>query len=165
MLLRVLRIACPLVSLLLLLEDLAPLGELLPRDVCEGLDEAGLRPPAGALRARVCYDDPCHLVHAQRVAAAPRRLLAAVEGLELVAHAEAEACCGAAGRRAVGSSGHGVAGLWGRGTATCWRDVCHPPSSQGLETWCVRAIDPASTQYHRISCTLYHTLHKRCNII
>ena len=67
------------------------------RDVCEWLDEAGLRPPAGALRARVCYDDPCHLVHAQRVAAAPRRLLAAVEGLELVAHAEAEACCGAAG--------------------------------------------------------------------
>ena len=48
-------------------------------------------------RARVCYDDPCHLVHAQRVAAAPRRLLTAVDGLELVAHAEAEACCGAAG--------------------------------------------------------------------
>ena len=67
------------------------------RDVCEWLDEVGLRPPSGALDARVCYDDPCHLVHAQGIAAAPRRLLNAIPGLELVAHADAQSCCGAAG--------------------------------------------------------------------
>ena len=52
------------------------------RDVCEWLDEVGLRAPLGRLDARVCYDDPCHLVHGQRVGAAPRRLLAAIPGLD-----------------------------------------------------------------------------------
>ncbi|MDE0886410.1 MAG: (Fe-S)-binding protein [Myxococcota bacterium] len=75
-------------------------GDLLSsqaRDVCEWLDEVGLRPPRGKLPGRVCYDDPCHLVHAQGVRAAPRRLLNAIEDLELVPHADAESCCGAAG--------------------------------------------------------------------
>jgi glycolate oxidase iron-sulfur subunit len=67
------------------------------RDVCEWLDAAGLRAPLGRIDARVCYDDPCHLVHGQRVSAAPRRLLAAVPGLVLVPHADPEGCCGAAG--------------------------------------------------------------------
>jgi glycolate oxidase iron-sulfur subunit len=67
------------------------------RDVCEWLDAAGLVPPAGRVAGRVCYDDPCHLVHGQRVREAPRRLLRAVSGLELVAHDDPAACCGAAG--------------------------------------------------------------------
>lgn len=70
------------------------------RDITEFLDEVGLRfpenPPSTA-RVRVCYDDPCHLVHTQGIADAPRRLLAALPGVELVAHANPEACCGAAG--------------------------------------------------------------------
>ena len=68
------------------------------RDVCEFLDEVGLRGGAGGLeRVRVCYDDPCHLVHGQGVEAAPRRLLGQIEGLELVEHTGATHCCGAAG--------------------------------------------------------------------
>lgn len=67
------------------------------RDVAEFLVEAGLRPPDGRVEARVCYDDPCHLVHGQRVASAPRELLAAIPGVALVEHAESSACCGAAG--------------------------------------------------------------------
>jgi len=67
------------------------------RDVCELLDEVGLRAPTGRVPLRVCYDDPCHLVHGQRVEAAPRRLLAQIPGLELVAHANPTRCCGAAG--------------------------------------------------------------------
>jgi len=67
------------------------------RDVCEWLDEQGLRGPLGPVEARVCYDDPCHLLHGQGVGAAPRRLLEAVPDLELVPHADAAACCGAAG--------------------------------------------------------------------
>lgn len=46
---------------------------------------------------RVCYDDPCHLIHAQAIAAAPRNLLRAMPRLELVPHRNPEACCGAAG--------------------------------------------------------------------
>ena len=67
------------------------------RDVCEFLDQVGLRTPTGRFSARVCYDDPCHLVHGQKVEAAPRRLLSQIEGLELVAHANPGRCCGAAG--------------------------------------------------------------------
>ncbi|MCP4905001.1 MAG: (Fe-S)-binding protein [bacterium] len=67
------------------------------RDVLEFLDEAdvelGLRPIA----KRICYDDPCHLIHAQGIADAPRRLLEAIPDLELVAHRNPESCCGAAG--------------------------------------------------------------------
>jgi glycolate oxidase iron-sulfur subunit len=71
------------------------------RDVCELLDAAGLRAPVpqkGEGRTvRVCYDDPCHLVHGQRVEQAPRRLLQQIPGLELVAHDDPTSCCGAAG--------------------------------------------------------------------
>jgi glycolate oxidase iron-sulfur subunit len=66
------------------------------RDVTELLADAG--PQAGApLRARVAYDAPCHLLHAQRVDAAPLAVLAAVPGIEVVPHAESEVCCGSAG--------------------------------------------------------------------
>jgi glycolate oxidase iron-sulfur subunit len=67
------------------------------RDVAEFLDAAGLRPPPGRVEAAVCYDDPCHLVHGQGVADAPRRLLAAIPGLRLQPHDDPTACCGAAG--------------------------------------------------------------------
>jgi glycolate oxidase iron-sulfur subunit len=67
------------------------------RDVCELLDDAGLRAPRGRVEGRVCYDDPCHLVHGQGVREAPRRLLAQIEGLTLVAHDDPTSCCGAAG--------------------------------------------------------------------
>jgi glycolate oxidase iron-sulfur subunit len=67
------------------------------RDVSEFLDATGLRPPPGRVDARVCYDDPCHLIHGQRVADAPRRLLASLPGLVLVPHEDPASCCGAAG--------------------------------------------------------------------
>jgi Fe-S oxidoreductase len=67
------------------------------RDVCEFLDEVGLVVEPPPRSGSVCYDDPCHLVHGQRVAAAPRRLLARVPGLRLVPHDDPTSCCGAAG--------------------------------------------------------------------
>jgi len=67
------------------------------RDVSEFLDEVGLRAPSGRIEATVCYDDPCHLAHGQKVVAAPRRLLQQIPGLSLATHADAAACCGAAG--------------------------------------------------------------------
>ena len=66
------------------------------RDVTEVL--AGSGPRRGApLELRVAYDPPCHLLHAQGVAAEPEALLAAVPGLKRVRHAGAELCCGSAG--------------------------------------------------------------------
>jgi glycolate oxidase iron-sulfur subunit len=66
------------------------------RDVTELLAAAGPR-RAGPLHIRVTYDAPCHLLHAQRVAAPPLQVLAAIEGVELVPIAGAEQCCGSAG--------------------------------------------------------------------
>jgi len=67
------------------------------RDVLEFLDAVGLEIPLAPMPRRVCYDDPCHLIHAQGIAAAPRNLLNAIPRLELVPHRNADACCGAAG--------------------------------------------------------------------
>ena len=69
----------------------------LARDVCEFLDEAGLVPPPSPLDLSVCYDDPCHLVHGQRVKEAPRRVLEAIPELRVVPHEDPTSCCGAAG--------------------------------------------------------------------
>jgi len=66
------------------------------RDVSELLAEAGPR-PGGELDVTVTYDAPCHLLHAQRVANPPLRVLAAVRGLSLVPLVGSEHCCGSAG--------------------------------------------------------------------
>lgn len=70
------------------------------KDISEFLDEVGLRVPETKAKrkpVRVCYDDPCHLIHTQGVSAAPRRLLEELPGVELVSHANPDRCCGAAG--------------------------------------------------------------------
>ena len=41
--------------------------------------------------------ESCHLVHAQRIKEAPRRLLAAIPGVELRDMAHPDLCCGSAG--------------------------------------------------------------------
>ena len=66
------------------------------RDVTELLAEAGPR-PGGPLPLTVTYDAPCHLLHAQRVATPPLRVLAAVPALTLVPLEGSEHCCGSAG--------------------------------------------------------------------
>lgn len=67
------------------------------RDVLEFLDEIGVSTEMGPLRQTVTYQDACHLAHAQRITAAPRRLLSAVPGLQLVEMNESSLCCGSAG--------------------------------------------------------------------
>ncbi|HEU4429727.1 MAG TPA: heterodisulfide reductase-related iron-sulfur binding cluster, partial [Myxococcota bacterium] len=67
------------------------------RDVCELLDAAGSLSFTRAIPGTVCYDDPCHLAHGQRVTDAPRRLLGAIPGLRLIPHDDPTSCCGAAG--------------------------------------------------------------------
>jgi glycolate oxidase iron-sulfur subunit len=67
------------------------------RDVAEFL--AGLEPRAErkAMPLKVAYHDACHLQHAQGVAAAPRKLLKQIPGLELLELPESAICCGSAG--------------------------------------------------------------------
>ncbi len=67
------------------------------RDVTEFLAEVGLRETPRPLALRVAYDDPCHLLHGQRVAEAPRALLRAIPELELFDLPGCRDCCGAAG--------------------------------------------------------------------
>lgn len=67
------------------------------KDVHEFLDALGFIPPEGKINLRATYHDACHLGHAQKIREAPRRLLSAVPGLELVELPESELCCGAAG--------------------------------------------------------------------
>ena len=66
------------------------------RDATEFLAE---RPPPllRPVAATVTFQDPCHLLHAQRVKAQPRALLAAIPGLTLTEMAEGGLCCGSAG--------------------------------------------------------------------
>jgi glycolate oxidase iron-sulfur subunit len=66
------------------------------RDVSELLAERGPRPGA-PLDTTVAYDPPCHLLHAQRIAEAPERLLAAIPVLRVISLADAAQCCGSAG--------------------------------------------------------------------
>ena len=69
------------------------------RDVSELIAGDGTTQPiAGApLDLHVAYDPPCHLLHAQRISAAPLALFAAIPLLRLVTVPGAAECCGSAG--------------------------------------------------------------------
>jgi glycolate oxidase iron-sulfur subunit len=67
------------------------------RDATEFLDAIGIAPELGRLDAVAVYQDACHLLHAQRISAPPRRLLARIPGLILREIAERDICCGSAG--------------------------------------------------------------------
>ena len=72
------------------------------RDITEILAGCELPQPTRRFEARVAYQEPCHLAHAQRITNAPKKLLQAIPGLELVALEEATLCCGGAGAYAIG---------------------------------------------------------------
>jgi glycolate oxidase iron-sulfur subunit len=67
------------------------------KDASEYLAAVGLAEAPGPFRVKAAYDDPCHLIHGQRVKDEPRALLGAVPELSLVPLGEADWCCGSAG--------------------------------------------------------------------
>jgi glycolate oxidase iron-sulfur subunit len=67
------------------------------RDVTEFLAALGLTSELEFLPLRVTYQDSCHLLHGQKIREAPRTLLRAIPGLELVELPYSEICCGSAG--------------------------------------------------------------------
>jgi glycolate oxidase iron-sulfur subunit len=68
------------------------------RDISEYLVEIGWRRPGGDSAAgKTAYDEPCHLLHAQKISAAPKEVLESLPGAEPVPLEDAEFCCGSAG--------------------------------------------------------------------
>jgi glycolate oxidase iron-sulfur subunit len=67
------------------------------RDVTEFLAALGLTAPLKPISARVTYQDSCHLLHGQKIREAPRQLLRAIPGVELVELPFTDICCGSAG--------------------------------------------------------------------
>jgi glycolate oxidase iron-sulfur subunit len=67
------------------------------KDVSELLASRALVKPSHAVEGTVTYQEPCHLAHAQRITAEPRKLLKDVPGLKMVEMKESTLCCGSAG--------------------------------------------------------------------
>lgn len=68
------------------------------KDIHEWLAEIGLqRPTCPPQPQRVTYHESCHLCHGQKVIHAPREVLRAIPGLEIVELPESNWCCGSAG--------------------------------------------------------------------
>ena len=67
------------------------------RDITELLAELGPKAPNTLLPWHVTYQEPCHLVHGQKVSKQPRQILAAIPGLKLTEMKDSSMCCGSAG--------------------------------------------------------------------
>src|SRR4029434_9765837 len=67
------------------------------KDISEVLSALGLPAMTHRVERTVTYHEACHLVHAQKVSATPRKLLSAIPGLKLAPLPESDMCCGAAG--------------------------------------------------------------------
>lgn len=67
------------------------------RDVTEFLASLGLSASLGELAMRITYQDSCHLLHGQKISAAPRELLRKIPGIQLREMALSDQCCGSAG--------------------------------------------------------------------
>jgi glycolate oxidase iron-sulfur subunit len=67
------------------------------RDLAEFLDGLGPVAERHPVPVRAAYHDACHLGHAQHITAAPRSLLRAIPGLDLIELRDAGVCCGSAG--------------------------------------------------------------------
>jgi glycolate oxidase iron-sulfur subunit len=81
----------------LLDEPLAQQFAELTRDVTEFLAGIDLVPPHRRVERVITMQESCHLVHAQKIKAAPRQVLAQIPGLELRDMAHPDLCCGSAG--------------------------------------------------------------------
>jgi len=67
------------------------------KDLTEWIAEIGLPEPQREVKTRVTYQDACHLAHAQRIRKAPRELMKALPGVDLIEMGHPDICCGAAG--------------------------------------------------------------------
>jgi glycolate oxidase iron-sulfur subunit len=69
----------------------------LVKDVSEVLYDLTPVRPLRPLERSLCYDAPCHLLHAQKISLQPQAIIKRIPGLKWVPLPDAEFCCGAAG--------------------------------------------------------------------
>jgi glycolate oxidase iron-sulfur subunit len=135
------------------------------RDVTEFLGEIGCKPPtaAGALTGKVAYDEPCHLLHAQKITDPPKRVLRAIPGLELVPLDEADACCGSAGvysllqpelsgkvaARKIDAIKRSGASIVATGNPGCLMQIRNGVAAAGLDVKVVHPIELLADAYRR----------------
>jgi len=67
------------------------------KDVSQVLAAAPINGKLGSVPLKVTYQEPCHLVHGQRVREAPRALIRSIPGLQFIELKESDVCCGSAG--------------------------------------------------------------------
>jgi len=67
------------------------------KDISEVLAAAPINGKLGSLPLRVTYQEPCHLVHGQRVRVAPRTVISSIPGIQFIEMKESDVCCGSAG--------------------------------------------------------------------
>ena len=67
------------------------------KDVSEILAKLEPVKPMKPLNKSLCYDAPCHLMHAQKISAQPVAILQRIPGVKWIPLPDAEFCCGAAG--------------------------------------------------------------------
>lgn len=65
--------------------------------VAERIGDLRLRPKSRGEALTVSYHDPCHLIRSMGVSKEPRKLIAALEDVQLVEMPGADQCCGGAG--------------------------------------------------------------------
>ncbi len=68
------------------------------RDICEFLDEVGIKAPTRRIEKTVVHDQPCHLLHGQKVGGdVVDNLLRTIPGLRLLPLTDSDRCCGSGG--------------------------------------------------------------------
>jgi len=67
------------------------------KDVSQVLYECEPVRPIRPLEKTLCYDEPCHLLHAQKISIQPKAIIQRIPKLKWVPLPDAEYCCGAAG--------------------------------------------------------------------
>ena len=67
------------------------------KDIIEFLADVGLQGHLKELKLRVTYQDACHIAHAQRIKAHPRKVIKQIPGIDFIELPESDLCCGSAG--------------------------------------------------------------------
>ena len=117
------------------------------RDITEFLDDLGWVAPLRAVPATAAYHDACHLAQAQRITAAPRRLLALIPGLNVVPLAESEVLLRQRGHLQPDPARDGAAAA-GAKARSPWRRLGHRCSSPEIQAAC-----PGSSLDYRSAAT------------
>jgi glycolate oxidase iron-sulfur subunit len=67
------------------------------KDISEVLAATPINGTLGSVPLKVTYQEPCHLVHGQRLREAPRAVIRSIPGLQFIELKESDVCCGSAG--------------------------------------------------------------------